>query len=169
MLPSPSYVLSQLQLQQAKSLDIFALINMFGRKSGMYIYNAIRGIDDEPVKIRAPILQLSKITTLKEDSVDYMFLEKRLFELCEKLHTSILKENKMFRSVGISLTQNDLSSKTRSKMLRNPTLSLDELKKVSSQLLKDALEDQSVLIRRLGVKVSELSDIEGQSDITSYF
>jgi len=25
------------------------------------------------------------------------------------------------------------------------------------------------LIRRLGVKVSELSDIEGQSDITSYF
>ena len=75
----------------------------------------------------------------------------------------------MFRSVGISLIQNDLSSKTKSKMLRNPTLSLDELKKVSSQLLKDALEDQSVLIRRLGVKVSELSDIEGQSNITSYF
>ena len=75
----------------------------------------------------------------------------------------------MFRSIGISLIQNDLSSKTKSKMLRNPTLSLDELKKVSSQLLKDALEDQSVLIRRLGVKVSELSDIEGQSDITSYF
>jgi len=54
-------------------------------------------------------------------------------------------------------------------MLRNPTLSLDELKKSSKQLLKGALEDQSVLIRRLGVKVSEFSDIEGQSDITSYF
>jgi len=82
---------------------------------------------------------------------------------------SILKENKMFRSVGIHLTQDDLSTKTRSRMLRNPTLSLDELKKVSRQLLKEALEDQSALIRRLGVKVSELSDIEGQSDITSYF
>jgi len=54
-------------------------------------------------------------------------------------------------------------------MLRNPTLSLDELKKVSSQLLKEALVSQSILIRRLGVKVSELSDIEGQSDITNYF
>jgi len=75
----------------------------------------------------------------------------------------------MFRAVGIHLTQYDLSSKTRSKMLRNPTLSLDELKKVSSQLLKDALKDQSILIRRLGVKVTELSDIEGQSNITSYF
>ena len=75
----------------------------------------------------------------------------------------------MFRSIGIHLTQYDLSSKTRSKMLRSPTVSLDELKKVSSQLLKEALESQSILIRRLGVKVSELSDIEGQSDITSYF
>ena len=156
-------------ISQAKNLDIFILINMFGRKAGTYIHNAIRGIDDEPVKIRAPTLQLSKITTLKEDSIDYAFLEKSLFELCEKLHTSILKENKMFRSVGISLTQTDLSGKTRSRMLRNPTLSLEELKKVSGQLLKETLEDQSIMIRRLGVKVSELSDIEGQSNITSYF
>ena len=92
-----------------------------------------------------------------------------MLELCEKLHASILKENKMFRSVGIYLTQTDLSSKTRSRMLRNPTLSLEELKKNSVQLLKETLEDQSIMIRRLGVKVSELSDVEGQSNITSYF
>jgi len=156
-------------ISQAKNLDIFVLISIFGKKTGAYIHNAIRGIDKNAVRIRAPTLQLSKIMTLKEDSVDYIFLEKSLFELCEKLHPSILKENKMFRSVGIYLTQSDLSSKTRSKMLRNSTLSLDELKKVSSQLLKEALEDQHILIRRLGVKVSELSNIEGQSNITSYF
>ena len=84
---------------------------MFGRKSGTYIYNAIRGIDDEPVTIRAPTLQLSKISTLRKDSVDYVFLEKSLLVLCEKLHLSILKENRMFRSVGIHLTQDDLSTK----------------------------------------------------------
>ena len=54
-------------------------------------------------------------------------------------------------------------------MIRNSTLSLNELKKVSGQLLREALVDQSILIRRLGVKVSELSDLEGQSNITSYF
>jgi len=156
-------------ISQAKNLDVFVLISMFGRKTGTYIHNAVRGIDDNAVKIRAPTLQLSKIMTLKEDSVDSIFLEKNLFELCEKLHPSILKENKMFRSVGIYLTQTDLSSKTRSRMLKNPILGLDELKKVSGQLLKEALEDQSILIRRLGVKVSELSDLEGQSNITSYF
>ena len=156
-------------ISQTKDLDIFALIKMFGRKAGTYIYNAIRGIDDELVTIRAPTVQISKITTLKEDSIDYAFLEESLLELCEKLHLVVLKENKMFRSVGIHLTQTDLSSKTRSRMLRNSTFSLDELKKVSKQLLKEVLEDQSTLVRRLGVKVSELSALEGQSDITSYF
>ncbi|HIO32463.1 MAG TPA: hypothetical protein EYN25_02650, partial [Candidatus Nitrosopelagicus sp.] len=33
---------------------------------------------DESVTIRAPTLQLSKISTLREDSVDYVFLEKSL-------------------------------------------------------------------------------------------
>ncbi|MEJ2261289.1 MAG: DNA polymerase IV, partial [Nitrosopumilaceae archaeon] len=37
------------------------------------------------------------------------------------------------------------------------------------QLLKDALEEQKIMIRRIGVKVSELSDLRDQSSITSYF
>jgi len=138
-------------ISQAKNLDVFVLISMFGKKTGAYIHNAVRGIDKDAVKIRAPTLQLSKIMTLKEDSVDYTFLEKNLLKLCEKLHSSITKEKKMFRTVGIYLTQTDLSNKTKSRMLRNSTLSLDELKKVSVQLLKEALEDQSILVRRLGV------------------
>ena len=75
----------------------------------------------------------------------------------------------MFKSVGIQLTQTNLSNKTKSKMLRGPTSSLEELKKISKQLLQEALRDETILFRRLGVKVSELSDLEGQSNITSYF
>ena len=48
-------------------------------------------------------------------------------------------------------------------------LTIEELEKIVDQLLKEALENQPITIRRLGVKVSELSEIQGQSDITSYF
>lgn len=75
----------------------------------------------------------------------------------------------MFKSVGIQFVQTDLSSKTKSKMLKNPTSSLEELQKTAVQLLQEALENQTLLVRRLGVKVSELSEVEGQSNITSYF
>ena len=79
------------------------------------------------------------------------------------------KNNKMFKSIGIHFVQSDLSNKSKSRMLKNPTASLVELQKNSIQLLKEGLENQTMTIRRLGVKVSELSEIRGQSDITSFF
>ena len=138
-------------------------------KSGTYIYNAVRGIDDEQVKEREPSIQHGKIVTLKQDSKDYKFLLENTLQLCKEVHEIIQKKNQMFKSVGISFVQSDLSNKTKSKMLRNPTMSLDELKKTAEQLLKEALENQTTTIRRLGVKVSELSESQGQRDITSYF
>ncbi|MGQ0376845.1 MAG: DinB/UmuC family translesion DNA polymerase, partial [Nitrososphaerota archaeon] len=154
---------------QLKKLDVFTLNKMFGRKIGTYIYNAARGIDDEPVTQRQLTIQYSKIVTLTQDSKDYDFLVASLLELCNGLHSTIIEENRMFKSVGIQFIQTDLSSKTKSKMLKNPTSSLEELQKTAMQLLQEALENQTMLVRRLGVKVSELSEVQGQSNITSYF
>ncbi|MBA4436943.1 MAG: DNA polymerase IV [Nitrosopumilaceae archaeon] len=156
-------------IRDVKNLDVFTLNKEFGRKSGTYIYNAVRGIDDDPVKKREPSIQHGKIVTLKEDSKDFKFLLENILELCKEVHDIIQKKNQMFKSVGINFVQSDLSNKSKSKMLRNPTMSLDELEKTAEQLLKEALENQTITIRRLGVKVSELSESQGQKDITSYF
>jgi DNA polymerase IV (DinB-like DNA polymerase) len=156
-------------IQDLKKLDIFTLNKEFGRKSGTYIYNSARGIDKEPVKEKEDSIQYSKITTLRKDSKDYQFLSENIRELCTEVHDVIKKNNKMFKSIGIHFVQSDLSNKSKSRMLRNPTESLDELQKNADQLLSESLENQTITIRRLGVKVSELSEVKGQSDITSFF
>ena len=156
-------------IQDLKKIDIFTLNKEFGRKSGTFIYNASRGIDNEPVKKREDTIQYSKITTLRKDSKDYQFLSENITVLCKEVHQIIIKNNKMFKSIGIHFVQSDLSNKSKSKMLRNPTASLEELQKITDQLLKEVLENQTETIRRLGVKVSELSEVQGQSNITNYF
>ena len=156
-------------ISQLKSLDVFALNGKFGRKIGTYIYNAARGVDSEPVSPRQEATQYSRIITLKEDSKDYDFLAKDLEKLCEDIHHSIMEDSIIFKSIGIQFVQSDLSNKTKSKTLKNPTSNLDELKKTAMQLLREALEDQQLLVRRLGVRVSELSKISGQDSITRYF
>ena len=158
-----------LTISDLRKLDIFTLNKMFGKKISAYIYNAARGIDDDPVAERAPAVQYSRIITLKQDSKDFDFLSNAIDEICADLHESILKHKKMFKSVGIQFVQSDLSNKTKSKMLKNPTSSLDELKKTSITLLQEALVDQNQNIRRLGVRVSELSDMQGQSSIENFF
>ena len=90
-------------------------------------------------------------------------------KLCEEIHSSIMEDNIIFKSIGIQLVQSDLSNKTKSRTLKNPTSSLDELKKTTMQLLREALEDQKLLIRRIGVRVSDLSKVSGQDNITRYF
>lgn len=165
-------ILSELNIKtigELKKMSIFRLNEVFGKKWAGYIFNSSRGIDDEPVKERTESIQYSKISTLKKDSSEYDFLLDALKETCRELHQVILENNKMFKSVGIQFIQSDLSNKTKSKMLKNPTTSFEELFKTAEQLLKELLGEQSIPIRRLGVKVSELSEVRGQSSITNYF
>jgi len=156
-------------LEELKKIDIFTLNKEFGRKSGTYMFNAIRGINNEPVKEKEESTQYSKITTLKKDSKDYEFLLQNLQELCKQVHDVIEKNNKMFKSIGIHFVQSDLTNKSKSKILRNSTNNLEELEKNAEQLLLEALDNQTMTIRRLGVKVADLTEIKGQSDITNYF
>jgi len=156
-------------IKDLKKLDVFTLNKEFGRKHGTYMYNAARGIDNEPVKERDASIQYSRIITLKKDSIEYNFLAENLRELCIELHKIIQKNNRMFKSIGVQFVLSDLTNKTKSRMLKNPTSNLEDLQKNADQLLKEALENQKNTIRRLGVKVTDLSEIHGQSNITSYF
>ena len=156
-------------IENLKKIDVFTLNKEFGRKSGTYIYNAIRGVSNEPVKKKEESTQYSKIVTLKKDSKDYEFLLENLQELCKEVYEVIKNNNKMFKSIGIHFVQSDLTNKSKSKMLKNSTITLKELEKNTEQLLLDALENQTMTIRRLGVKVADLTEIKGQRDITNYF
>ena len=156
-------------IEELTKIDVFDLNKMFGRKTGGYIFNSARGIDNEIVKPRPPTIQFSKITTLKKNSKELGFLQENVEELCIQLNKLAIENNKMYRSIGIQFVNEDLSTKTKSRMLRNPGNNLDELKKIVNQLLEEALVDQEMWVRRIGVRISEFSDVEGQSNITSYF
>ena len=156
-------------IEELTKIDVFDLNKMFGRKTGGYIFNSARGIDKEVVKPRPPTIQFSKITTLKKNSKELGFLQENVEELCIQLNRLAIENNKMYRSIGIQFVNEDLSTKTKSRMLRNPGNNLDELKKTAIQLLEEALVEQEMLVRRIGIRISEFSDVEGQSNITSYF
>ena len=154
---------------QLRNADVFALQREFGRKIGTYIYNASKGEDVSPVTEKEPSVQYSKISTLSKDSTDEDYLLSNLSRMCEQIHEIVTKNGKLFRSVGIQFVQNDMTGKSRSRMLLHPTASLQDLSKNTKQLLHEALKIQNKPIRRLGVKVSELSDVTGQLNIDDYF
>jgi DNA polymerase IV (archaeal DinB-like DNA polymerase) len=156
-------------IAELREVNIFDLNKIFGRKTGGYIFNSAKGIDTEIVKERPPTIQFSKIITLKKNSKELEFLQENIEVLCVQLNKIAIENNKMYRSIGIQFVNEDLSTKTKSRMLKNPVNKEIELKKVANQLLEEALIEQIMLVRRIGVRISEFSDVEGQSNITNYF
>ena len=156
-------------IEELRKIDVFDLNKIFGRKTGGYIFNSAKGIDTEIVKERPPTIQFSKIVTLKKNSKELEFLRENMIELCTQLNKIAIENNKMYRSIGIQFVNEDLSTKTKSRMLKNPVSNENELKKATVQLLEEALVEQVMLVRRVGVRISEFSDVEGQSSITNYF
>ncbi len=148
--------------------SVFSLVEMLGKKTGTYIYNAAQGCDEAPVAERAASLQYSKIATLGHDSTDVTFIEKSIPGLCAKVHAAILADSRTFRTVGIHVIQSDLVTKSRSVTLRSPTASLQELERAAKSLLYEALESQRIPVRRIGVKASELGEAGGQQSMDDY-
>lgn len=154
---------------EARNADVFDMQRMFGRKAGTYVYNSVRGISEDPVRVRPPSVQFSKIVTLKRNTTDPAELAEALQGVCSSLHGTLTGRGMLFRLVGIQLIHADLSSRTRSRTLRNHAATLEKMQSVSAQLLSEALSEGIPPVRRLGVKVSDLSRAAGQQDIASYF
>ena len=81
------------------------------------------------VDLQLFLIQFSKITTLKKNSKELEFLRENIEELCVQVNRIAIENNKMYRSIGIQFVNEDLSTKTKSRMLRNPGNNIMELKK----------------------------------------
>lgn len=154
-----------------RAADVFELQREFGRKIGAHIHAAAFGRSGDPVAEREPRVQYSRIVTLKRDSAEYDFLAGSLPALCSDLHGSVSADRKLFRSVGVQLVLADMSQTTRSRMLRASTADKSEMIRVAKLLLRDALVGgaaEEAPVRRLGVRISELSDMRGQSSMDMF-
>ena len=73
---------------QLKNSDAGRLLEIFGQARGKWLYDAARGIDDEPVRERDMPAQMSRIATLKADSQD----PAEVARFCASLFESIKRD-----------------------------------------------------------------------------
>lgn len=155
---------------QLASLDVQRLIEVFGRKLGVYFHKASIGLDNEQVRERSEPESLSRISTLKEDTRNLTVILAEAHRLCDEVHSRLLRRGVLYRSVSIYVVAHDLSSHTRSKTLENQTDNLEIFKETVEELFEKILTESDIEVRRIGVKLSNLTKKEQkQKQITSFF
>jgi DNA polymerase IV (DinB-like DNA polymerase) len=150
--------------------DVQKLVDVFGKKLGIYFHNASLGKDDEPVEERGEPESISRISTLKEDTRKLEFILAEVYKLCVDVHAKLLGLGLNYRSVGIQVVGSNLNVYTRSKTFDNPSNNLEQFKMITQELFEKFLEESDVNARRVGVRLSSLTKREKeQKEIASFF
>ncbi|TRO53423.1 DNA polymerase IV [Candidatus Bathyarchaeota archaeon] len=150
--------------------DVQELMDFFGKKLGVYFHNAANGVDNEPVQETGEAESISRISTLKENSRELMVVLEKTNQLIEDIHKDIVQRNISFKQVGIVAILTDLSVRSRSKTLENTTRDAEIIRQAVRELFEKFLGESELKIRRVGVKISNLTREEvKQKRLTSFF
>jgi DNA polymerase IV (DinB-like DNA polymerase) len=149
--------------------DVQRLIGVFGKTLGIYFHNASQGIDDTTVQETGEAESISRISTLKEDTRDLEIILEKANRLCDEIQAGLVKKRLSFKQVGIVAIMKDLSIHSRTKTLEKPTDDLETLKRTAKDLFEKFLQESSLEIRRVGVRVSSLiKEQNKQKQLTSF-
>ena len=93
-----------------------------------------------------------------------------LQDICRSIHKMTMDQNLAFKNIGILLILNNLQNITRSKRLKVYSRDYNELYYTAKLILNEIMDNnnQSIKVRRLGIKVSDLRDNSGQNTIFDF-
>ncbi len=138
-----------------KKYSMVELAERFG-KFGRYIYNAVRGEDNRPVKANRIRKSISKETTYDTNLITYDSVKDALQNLTIQLHKSAAKRNILGRTINLKFRFGDFQTLTRSKTINHFTNDADLITKVSLELVEE-IDFSEKGVRLLGVGLSNLN------------
>jgi DNA polymerase IV (DinB-like DNA polymerase) len=154
---------------QLSTLPPNILIETFGKSLGGYLYGAARGEDSEPVEGKEQPTQLSRIGTLKRNTRELSEILPLLNELTTSVAAKLKETNLTCKSVGIIAILDNLNIHSKSKTLDSPTSEESVIRESCKELLDQFLQSMpTVIVRRVGVKLSNLSKRTGQTEISKF-
>jgi DNA polymerase IV (archaeal DinB-like DNA polymerase) len=137
------------------------LISWFGETLGSKFYEYSFGIDSRVVESNREKQQLSRLMTIREDSNDFDVVVLNVDFLVDLLYKKILYFNKRFRTISLIIVTDKMDTITKSRTKSADISSVDELKEVSRDLLRSFLNESTIYVRRIGVRVSNFEENSG--------
>ncbi len=141
-------------LQRADETD---LARRFGAE-GLRLSRLSRGIDTRAVNPDRETRSVSAETTFSTDIADFRTLERRLWELCEKVSARLKAQALAGATVTLKLKSADFRLRTRARSLGAPTQLAAKIFEAGRDLL--AHETGTTKFRLIGIGVSALAGAE---------
>ena len=148
--------------------DATHLSSTFGKNRGIWLKKAAAGIDDSPLKDRDGSEQISRISTLSEDTLDIQLIFQLLDKLVEDLTSKLDSVELSFKTVTVMVINSNFRMYTKSRTLNHHVHSKEVLVEMTHEIMSELLLESQVKFRRVGVRISSLLKRKGQKSLFDY-
>lgn len=146
-----------------REMPVKFLISAFG-KNGMSLWKKAQGIDDSPVVAYSEQKSISTECTFDEDTIDVKRLKSILIAMVEKVAFQLREQKKLTSCVTVKIRYANFDTETR--QVHIPYTSSDHILLRTVQELFDKLYSRRMLIRLVGVRLSNL--VQGNHQINLF-
>jgi nucleotidyltransferase/DNA polymerase involved in DNA repair len=149
---------------QLAKYDVQNLMDRFGKKNGLWMWQVANGQDDDPVIPREDHISLSTERTLESFTKDKkVILQFLLTELVGELYERASRREYRFKTVAVKIVRSDFSVETRETSYSNYQSRKESIASVIEGLLdRFSFDDNTAKIRKVGLKVSKLVRVENK-------
>jgi DNA polymerase IV (DinB-like DNA polymerase) len=156
-----------LTIGQLANCDVQILMDKFGKKNGLWMWQAANDKDEDPVVTREDHVTLSNERTLGSFTKDKDVIERFLLdELVGELYERLSNQGYGYKSVAIKIVRSDFSIESREFSFSKYQVKKEGITSVLEGLLqKFSLMDDDGQVRKVGLKVSKLTRIKDKKSL----
>jgi len=146
-----------------REMPLKFLTSAFG-KNGISLWNKAHGIDDTPVVSYTEQKSISTESTFETDTIDVKRLKSILIAMVEKVAFQLREQKKLTSCITVKIRYSNFDTET--KQIHIPYTSSDHIILRVTQELFDKLYNRRMLIRLVGVRLSNL--VQGNHQISLF-
>jgi len=142
-------------IEELANLPLDTMNRQFGA-TGAVIHSYARALDDREVEAPGEAKSISQELTFTHDTLDRVFLEANLHNLCEEVCQDLRSQSKRTKCVVIKLRYANFETITRQVTLQEASDVTHVVFATAQQLLSKALAQREKPVRLIGIRISRL-------------
>ncbi|VVB98349.1 DNA polymerase IV [uncultured archaeon] len=155
-------------VSQLRKADPGMIAEAFGKKTGGWLINAARGVDESEVGEVSEQKQISRIATLKRDTRELQEIMGAMEQLIHDVANEINERNVSFSAVGAALIDENLKNYAKARTLAHPSQDPADIRKTASALFQEILNESGKNFRRAGIRIERLESKKGQKTLGEF-
>ena len=154
---------------QLAKCDVQKLMDRFGKKIGLWMWQVANGRDNDFVAPREDNVSISTEETLDRATSDKKKILKHLNGLVDEVYERVRRHGYEFRTVGVKLVRSDFSIETREISFSNSRNNRESIASVLEELVDrfsfNNNNNTRIAFRKVGIKISNLIRLEKKKTV----